>query len=880
MIRKNKLIRRLTAILLIFALVFCQAAFSLGESPANDSAESAAQTEEAAETLKWVMDFGFEDVEEDASGQPLLVNGYPVRKVRASFSSRATGSDHEYDAWFPEYPFWNPSTSYDPNLACMSLNLALSADRTDNATRDEDTSGSSSDIIRYMTDAGFSDIRLDDYDKIPSRYTVSTAMGSRVMEQEGKESFTLLAVAICGGNYRNEWVSNMTVGTGEFHEGFRYAAGLVTDRVAGYIASRNIKGRVKVWISGFSRSAAVSNITGGLITDSGMLPKEDVYVYTFATPAGVLNPPAEGYEHIYNILGATDIVPQVAPREWGFGRYGKDIILPAVENTSYTGMVISKMRQYSALSEFNIRNTYNPAMNLRLRLLVSMILQAVGSRDNYIQKYQSLIQSIMDVKTPSNMLANLRKIMLRQTGSDFDPDVLMNYIFRIMSNAAFRQEFAQRNNGDGSMLFRLANEHCEDSYLGSLHVLRMETFYNSSKFCYVMARGNVSLHLQDLDNHMDTITLTAQGKIVYHTDFGPEEDDIDMFYAERVGNASIIAVPMDGDYLVTWEAEGDGNVECMWVECSSTMTSVLPGARSGVIRAASGDKGTVFRSENHEPVVGDNFTKRIMDAGEMSSFLGVSSTVMYWRLIIMLVLGLATALLCILLCVYLAGKPDRRGRGFLFWFILIMLGIAAAEAEAAFWFFADRVIFQAAWKIVFWIGILLLFLLRSRQRGRNDLPWLAALILAVAGDLLYQFQTAVGTGVFLLLYLYLSLLFLKDGKMTVRQWVAWGLCSLALGGIILMIFRKTMGLQTWILVGGAVTALLALFASGSQIPRIRAAIGILLFSDLMLIIYNASEYNPLVHMAFAGTFAAAMILLSAGRSKESFVAADKEIQIA
>ena len=57
----------------------------------------------------------------------------------------------------------------------------------------------------------------------------------------------------------------MTAGTGDIHEGFMSAAQLVIDRLAGYIATRGLQGTIKVWISGFSRAAAVSNVVAGTL---------------------------------------------------------------------------------------------------------------------------------------------------------------------------------------------------------------------------------------------------------------------------------------------------------------------------------------------------------------------------------------------------------------------------------------------------------------------------------------------------------------------------------------------------------------------------------------------------------------------------------------
>ena len=69
-------------------------------------------------------------------------------------------------------------------------------------------------------------------------------------------------------------------------------------------------------------------MVAGTLVNTGFLPREDVYAYTFATPAAIRNPPREGYENIFNIINPADLVPQVMPAEWGYGRYGTDLFLP------------------------------------------------------------------------------------------------------------------------------------------------------------------------------------------------------------------------------------------------------------------------------------------------------------------------------------------------------------------------------------------------------------------------------------------------------------------------------------------------------------------------------------------------------------------------
>ena len=197
-------------------------------------------------------------VERDESGNPVSVNGCPVYPVRAGINLRSNREAFEFDIHFTEYPFWQSATQYDGNLAVMSLAMALSANRALNPSL-ESTKGfdPSLHLEKFLTDAGFSQIRKDDYSKETSMYTISMAMGAKQMKKDGEKPFTLIAIGVCGGGYGNEWQSNMTPGYGNLHKGFLSAAQLVIDRLAGYILTNDIKGDVKIWISGFSRAAAV-----------------------------------------------------------------------------------------------------------------------------------------------------------------------------------------------------------------------------------------------------------------------------------------------------------------------------------------------------------------------------------------------------------------------------------------------------------------------------------------------------------------------------------------------------------------------------------------------------------------------------------------------
>ena len=174
----------------------------------------------------------------------------------------------------------------------------------------------------------FTDVSLSDYEKRPSLYTIASCISRKEIVTE-EDSFTLVAVAVCGGNYTVEWASNLTVGTGERHEGFNTAAELVENRIMGYLAREGLIGKkVKLWISGFSRAAAVANITAADITSMNLIPASDIFSYNFATPRTTRGD-AGNYENIFNIIGKQDPVPRFTPADWGFVRYGRDLYTPS-----------------------------------------------------------------------------------------------------------------------------------------------------------------------------------------------------------------------------------------------------------------------------------------------------------------------------------------------------------------------------------------------------------------------------------------------------------------------------------------------------------------------------------------------------------------------
>ena len=173
------------------------------------------------------------------------------------------------------------------------------------------------------------------------------SMAMKYIQNPDGSTDTLIAVPIRGGGYGGEWVSNFHVWKnasyyGKNHTGFQAAADGVFDGLKTYVKNHTIKGNLKLWVAGYSRGAAVANLLGHMLNDAAMnnsmsgakMDIEDIYVYTFATPAGAtVKSATSSYDpNIYNIVNPIDLVPHVAPLAWGFTRYGTTLTLPSDNN--------------------------------------------------------------------------------------------------------------------------------------------------------------------------------------------------------------------------------------------------------------------------------------------------------------------------------------------------------------------------------------------------------------------------------------------------------------------------------------------------------------------------------------------------------------------
>ena len=165
------------------------------------------------------------------------------------------------------------------------------------------------------------------FDEVETHYVEHTkdsvcyALASRKYEE-----FDLISVVVNGYNYGLEWANNALVGSSGDHEGFSLRANDIYASLKTYLAKFE---NYKLWISGYSRGAAIANVLSHYILSKGEIAIEpkDMYVYTFECPRGLDKDHAPKYSNVFNVLYSGDLVTYVAPEQYGLARCGIDIDL-------------------------------------------------------------------------------------------------------------------------------------------------------------------------------------------------------------------------------------------------------------------------------------------------------------------------------------------------------------------------------------------------------------------------------------------------------------------------------------------------------------------------------------------------------------------------
>lgn len=266
-------------------------------------------------------------------------------------------SDYTYS---DEY-FSRDSYEYSLDTALISLHFQMAAMQNDNgAGKDIELAKMPDAGIEFLSTLGFDTVKAYGYDVPYSTDSIGCLIGQKNIDSRNE---TLIALGIRGGNYEWEWGGNLKIGTGEEHEGFSIAKDGVLQYLSDFISNfkSTFNSTVKIWITGFSRSAAVGNLAAAALINgsSGVgydFDEHNIFAYFFEVPncttfAGVKD---EKYSCIFNVLNPIDFVPRFVPVAWGYGKYGTDVFIPSAETTENYALLRSKMeKEYNSITNLN-----------------------------------------------------------------------------------------------------------------------------------------------------------------------------------------------------------------------------------------------------------------------------------------------------------------------------------------------------------------------------------------------------------------------------------------------------------------------------------------------------------------------------------------------
>ena len=337
--------------------------------------------------------------------------------ARADAAAGLTGdlcADTNLQMTFPfsdQFFLTNPAY-YSHRLARLSLGMAMAAYSAPEADRywgsDKDC-GREANIrsayraLAFVDDEYYNyDVNLNDSESKVAFSIASREIIDPSIPDTQDQRMKVIAVVIRGGGYGAEWSNNFYVkndASPGYHHGFYQASREVVDKLGDYIQRHCADGvKHKIWITGYSRGAAVANLTAGQIDQQESLVGEGMYAYTFATPSGTQSPIGTRYKSgLFNIVYAEDIVPMVALKEWGFGKNGTTLTFSMDHSHLSKAQAEDVRSMFSQITMFS-GSGYNPANfranNAALANLKSQLADMVPGDMNY-EKLQPIVRAIV-----------------------------------------------------------------------------------------------------------------------------------------------------------------------------------------------------------------------------------------------------------------------------------------------------------------------------------------------------------------------------------------------------------------------------------------------------------------------------------------------------
>lgn len=341
-----------------------------------------------------------------------------------------SGYDRDWDGcmYYTDDYFYLDPTDATPNISFMTASFCITLTAMSSNDAGDNWSKKDQNVKALFKKLGFKNYYASEgYTKQPKTDSIGFVIGSKKLKDQG---CTLIAVGMRGAGYGAEWGGNFNLGRNGEHKDFAAGRDKFLKALKQYIKDNNIKGHVKLWLNGYSRGGAVSNLSAaaiddGYLNDTGIqLGKKDLYCMTFEPAQGALQTSDltnAKYNNIWSFINPNDIVPLVAMKEYGFGRYGRVWNYPTQGNTGsgYAAKRKAMEKLFYAMEAHEVAEEYkaDSFVNYKIdltdgviakdkankmllpefeqKLVKTIAIDLVGTRANFVNEYQNGFRTIL-----------------------------------------------------------------------------------------------------------------------------------------------------------------------------------------------------------------------------------------------------------------------------------------------------------------------------------------------------------------------------------------------------------------------------------------------------------------------------------------------------
>ena len=251
---------------------------------------------------------GCNDPSDPLPGEPTYEEFSTRYTLEASLRKEESTKTGGYDLTFnyKDKFFTTSAKKFNKSLALLSFGESM-------MTESEET------LTRFYQDLHF--------DNVESHYVSKTGADtvSYMFAHRSINDSNLVALAIRGIGYHNEWINNLELGSSGNHAGFEARALEIYGNLKTYLSNYE---NTKLWITGYSRGGGISNVLSHIIIsrDEINISQDDMYVYTFEAPKGVEVTRKVAYRNVHNVVNSRDLVTYLAPEsQYGLARCGVDV---------------------------------------------------------------------------------------------------------------------------------------------------------------------------------------------------------------------------------------------------------------------------------------------------------------------------------------------------------------------------------------------------------------------------------------------------------------------------------------------------------------------------------------------------------------------------